>query len=155
VETVFKALGDTSRLRIVNLLLHGELCVCDIQYVLENSQPNVSRHLAYLKRSKMVLDRRDGYRVFYRLANVKEIEKKRLFAFLRGLFESEDQLKQDTLRLKEAIQNSKSSCLKQFRLVPANESRNSVPGRPAKAQGISHGVSSTGRAEKSGSPFAK
>jgi ArsR family transcriptional regulator len=105
VETVFKALGDTSRLRIVNLLLHGELCVCDIQYVLENSQPNVSRHLAYLKRSKMVLDRRDGYRVFYRLANVKEIEKKRLFAFLRGLFESEDQLKQDTLRLKEAIAN--------------------------------------------------
>jgi ArsR family transcriptional regulator len=71
VETVFKALGDTNRLRIVNLLLHGELCVCDIQYVLENSQPNISRHLAYLKRSEMVLDRRDGYRVFYRLANVK------------------------------------------------------------------------------------
>jgi ArsR family transcriptional regulator len=103
VETVFKALGDTNRLRIVNLLLHGELCVCDIQYVLENSQPNVSRHLAYLKRSKMVLDRRDGYRVFYRLANAKEAEKKRLFAFLRGLFESEEQLNQDTARLKEAI----------------------------------------------------
>ncbi len=103
VETVFKALGDTSRLRIVNLLLHGELCVCDIQYVLENSQPNVSRHLAYLKRSKMVLDRRDGYRVFYRLANAKEAKKTRLFAFLRGLFESEEQLKQDTARLKEAI----------------------------------------------------
>ena len=103
VETVFKALGDTNRLRIVNLLLHGELCVCDIQYVLENSQPNVSRHLAYLKRSKMVLDRRDGYRVFYRLANAKEAEKKRLFAFLRRLFESEEQLNQDTARLKEAI----------------------------------------------------
>ena len=57
-------MGDSNRLRIVNLLLHGELCVCDIQYVLENSQPNVSRHLAYLKKSKMVLDRRDGYRVF-------------------------------------------------------------------------------------------
>jgi ArsR family transcriptional regulator len=87
----------------VNLLLHGELCVCDIQYVLENSQPNVSRHLAYLKRSEMVLDRRDGYRVFYRLANAKEADKKRLFNFLRGIFESEDQLKQDTERLKEAI----------------------------------------------------
>ena len=103
VETVFKALGDSNRLRIVNLLLHGELCVCDIQYVLENSQPNVSRHLAYLKRSKMVLDRRDGYRVFYRLANATEAEKKRLFAFLRGLFESEKQLVQDTVRLKAAI----------------------------------------------------
>src|ERR1019366_10678173 len=98
VETVFKALGDTNRLRIVNLLLHGELCVCDIQYVLETSQPNVSRHLAYLKRSEMVLDRRDGYRVFYRLANAKKSEKKRLFEFLRRIFESEDQLKLDTKR---------------------------------------------------------
>ena len=103
VETVFKALGDTNRLRIVNLLLHGELCVCDIQYVLENSQPNISRHLAYLKRSEMVLDRRDGYRVFYRLANVKRSEKKRLFEFLRRIFESETQLNRDTQRLKEAI----------------------------------------------------
>lgn len=108
VETVFKALGDTNRLRIVNLLLHGELCVCDIQYVLENSQPNVSRHLAYLKKSKMVLDRRDGYRVFYRLANTKDAEKRQLFGFLRGLFESEEQLKQDTTRLREAI--ARGSC---------------------------------------------
>jgi ArsR family transcriptional regulator len=103
VETVFKALGDTNRLRIVNLLLHGELCVCDIQYVLETSQSNVSRHLAYLKRSEMVLDRRDGYRVFYRLANAKEADKKRLFDFLRGIFEGEVQLKQDKKRLKAAI----------------------------------------------------
>ena len=103
VETVFKALGDTNRLRIVNLLLHGELCVCDIQYVLQNTQPNISRHLAYLKRSEMVLDRRDGYRVFYRLANVRKSEKKRLFEFLRKIFESEAQLNRDTERLKKAI----------------------------------------------------
>jgi ArsR family transcriptional regulator len=55
LEQYFKALGDNNRLRIINLLLHGELCVCDIQYVLENSQPNVSRHLSYLKNSGMVL----------------------------------------------------------------------------------------------------
>ena len=69
LEQYFKALGDNNRLRIINLLLHGELCVCDIQYVLENSQPNVSRHLAYLKNSGMVLDRRDGYRIYYRLTD--------------------------------------------------------------------------------------
>lgn len=108
LETVFKALGDMNRLRIVNLLLHGELCVCDIQYVLENSQPNISRHLAYLKKSSMVLDRRDGYRVFYRLANANRSEKKRLLDFLRGLFENEVQLKQDTERLRKAI--SDGSC---------------------------------------------
>ncbi len=103
LETIFKALGDMNRLRIVNLLLHGELCVCDIQYVLENSQSNISRHLAYLKRSEMVLDRRDGYRVFYRLASTKESEKKLLFDFLRGIFQREAQLTRDTERLKEAI----------------------------------------------------
>ena len=103
VEQVFKALADANRLRIVNLLLHGELCVCDIQYVLENSQPNISRHLAYLKNSGMVVDRRDGYRVFYRIANPKESSRKLLFDFLRQIFKDEDQLEQDTKRLKDAI----------------------------------------------------
>jgi ArsR family transcriptional regulator len=128
LETVFKALGDTNRLRIVNLLLHGELCVCDIQYVLENSQSNISRHLAYLKRSEMVLDRRDGYRVFYRLASAKESEKKRLFDFLRGIFQSEAQLTQDTERLKEAI--SSGSCTlsewKPFSAIRRNRSDKSA-----------------------------
>ena len=102
-EQIFKALADANRLRIVNLLLHGELCVCDIQYVLENSQPNISRHLAYLKNSGMVADRRDGYRVFYRLATPKESGRKLLLEFLRQLFKQEQQLDQDTQRLKEAI----------------------------------------------------
>jgi ArsR family transcriptional regulator len=103
VEQIFKALADAKRLRIVNLLLHGELCVCDIQYVLENSQPNVSRHLAYLKNSGIVLDRRDGYRVFYRIANPRESNRKVLFDFLRQIFKDEDRLDQDTKRLREAI----------------------------------------------------
>jgi ArsR family transcriptional regulator, arsenate/arsenite/antimonite-responsive transcriptional repressor len=103
IEQIFKAIADANRLRIVNLLLHGELCVCDIQYVLENSQPNVPRHLAYLKNSGMVLDRRDGYRVFYRIANPRESNRKLLFDFLRQIFKDEDQLEQDTKRLKEAI----------------------------------------------------
>jgi ArsR family transcriptional regulator len=102
-EQVFKALSDANRLRIVNLLLHGELCVCDIQYVLETSQPNVSRHLAYLKNSGVVLDRRDGYRVFYRIATPREPNRKLLFDFLRQIFKEEERLEQDTKRLKEAI----------------------------------------------------
>ena len=51
LEQLFKGLADQSRLRILNLLFTGELCVCDIQYVLESSQPNVSRHLTYLRNS--------------------------------------------------------------------------------------------------------
>ena len=103
LEQYFKALGDSNRLRIISLLLHDELCGCDIQYVLENSQPNVSRHLAYLKNSGMVLDRRDGYRIYYRLSDHREPTKRLLFDFLRQVFGDEEQLQRDTQRLKEAI----------------------------------------------------
>ena len=104
LEQYFKALADRNRLRILNLLLHGELCVCDIQFVLEASQPNVSRHLAYLKNSGLVLDRRDGFRIFYRLAEPKQGLKKKVFEFLQDTYRSEENLQDDTRRLKEAIQ---------------------------------------------------
>ena len=104
LEQYFKALADRNRLRILNLLLHGELCVCDIQFVLEASQPNVSRHLAYLKNSGLVLDRRDGFRIFYRLAEPKQGLKKKVFEFLQDTYKSEETLQDDTRRLKEAIQ---------------------------------------------------
>lgn len=73
------------------------------QYVRENSQPNISRHLAYLKNSGMVIDRREGYRVFYCIATPRESGRKLLFEFLRQVFKNEEQLDQDTRRLKEAI----------------------------------------------------
>lgn len=103
LEQYFKALADTNRLRILHLLLHGELCVCDIQYVLDATQPNVSRHLSYLKNSGLVLDRRDGYRIFYRLAEPRQGLKKRLFEFLHEAYRSEEQFQADKKRLKEAI----------------------------------------------------
>jgi ArsR family transcriptional regulator len=101
LERYFKALADNSRIRILNLLLHGELCVCDIQYVLENTQPNVSRHLAYLKNSGMVSDRRDGYRIYYRLTDGHQA--KLLFGFLQQAFKEQPQLQQDMKRLSDAI----------------------------------------------------
>ena len=103
LERYFKALADANRLRILNLLLHRELCVCDIQFVLETSQPNVSRHLAYLKNSGLVVDRRDGYRIYYRLSEPKHVFKKKLFEFLQDAYKSEEQLREDNRRLKEAI----------------------------------------------------
>ena len=67
VSRLFKALGDETRLRIVALLSHGELCVCHIQDALELSQPNVSRQLSILRAAGLVEDRRDGSWVYYRL----------------------------------------------------------------------------------------
>ena len=104
LERYFKGLADANRLRILNLLLHGELCGCDIQYVLDTSQPNVSRHLQYLKYSGLVVDRRDGFRIFYRLADPNERAKKHLFEFLHQAFKTEEAFQEDTRKLKDAIQ---------------------------------------------------
>ena len=105
LEQYFKGFADQTRLRILNLLIHGELCVCDIQYVLESPQPNVSRHLTYLKNSGLVLDRREGARMYYRLAQPEERVHKPLFGFLRDAFQSSKALAEDSRKLKKAIEN--------------------------------------------------
>lgn len=108
LEKYFKGLADINRLRILNLLMRGELCGCDIQYVLESSQPNVSRHLQYLRNSGLVLDRRDGYRVYYRLAEPQSGSRKNLFEFLHLAFKAEEPFKADVEKLKGAI--SEGAC---------------------------------------------
>ncbi len=72
LETVFKALADRTRLRILGLLLEGEVCVCHIHESLDVPQPTVSRHLAYLRRAGLVEGRKDGLWVHYSLASVKD-----------------------------------------------------------------------------------
>jgi ArsR family transcriptional regulator len=68
LETLFKALGDRTRLRILGLLQAGEICVCDIHGSLDLPQPTVSRHLAYLRNAGLVVGRKEGLWVHYRLA---------------------------------------------------------------------------------------
>lgn len=68
LESLFRALSDRTRLRIVNLLRDGELCVCDIVSILRIPQPKASRHLAYLRRAGLVVARKDGHWNYYRLA---------------------------------------------------------------------------------------
>ena len=58
-EFLFRALGDTTRLRCLMLLeLEGELCVCELTYALHIAQPKVSRHLSVLRETGLVQDRR-------------------------------------------------------------------------------------------------
>ncbi|PVZ72060.1 metalloregulator ArsR/SmtB family transcription factor [Pelagibaculum spongiae] len=64
----FKGLSDETRLRCMLLLSHeGELCVCELTSALDDIQPKISRHLSQLKQAKLLLDRRQGQWVFYRL----------------------------------------------------------------------------------------
>ena len=60
MEELFKALADSTRLRILGLLLTGEVCVCDIHQSLKIPQSKTSRHLAYLRKSGLVETRREG-----------------------------------------------------------------------------------------------
>ena len=69
LETLFKALADTTRLRILSLLLAGEVCVCDLHDTLGIPQPKASRHLAYLREAGLVDARKEGQWVHYRLSN--------------------------------------------------------------------------------------
>ena len=68
IETIFKALADATRLRILGLLLTGEVCVCHIHDALRIPQSKTSRHLAYLRRAGLVSARRAGTWMHYRLA---------------------------------------------------------------------------------------
>jgi ArsR family transcriptional regulator len=65
---LLKAFADPVRLRLLNLLAEGEVCVCHLHEALELPQPTVSRHLAYLRTRDVVLGRKEGLWVHYRLA---------------------------------------------------------------------------------------
>jgi len=69
---LFKALSDDTRLRILNLLFEGELCVCELMDALQMSQSRVSHQLSILKASGLVLDRREGKWMIYALKEREE-----------------------------------------------------------------------------------
>lgn len=84
---MFKALGDETRQRILGLLQHGELCVCDIMAVLLLPQSTASRHLAYLKNAKWVQGSRRGKWMYYQLVKEYPIDsiRSRLLSYLAKL----------------------------------------------------------------------
>src|SRR5271166_5778424 len=66
---LFKAFADPVRLRLLNLIAGGEVCVCHLREAMDLRQSTVSRHLAYLRKRGLVVGRKEGLWVHYRLAN--------------------------------------------------------------------------------------
>ncbi len=99
---IFKALADETRLRILALLLEGELCVCELMAALELPQSTVSRHLSYLKNSGWLEDRRDGVWMYYRLNGDKGSLVEELISVLKGTL-SENQQNRDALTRLESF----------------------------------------------------
>jgi ArsR family transcriptional regulator len=101
VSRLFKALADETRLRIVALLAHGELCVCHIHEALGLSQPNVSRHLAVLRAAGIVADRRDGKWIYYSLLRQQDPDSERQLRALVKAYSKREVLRDDVARLIE------------------------------------------------------
>ena len=68
IDNLLKAAAEITRLRILNLLRMGSVCVCDLQAVLRLPQPAVSQHLGLLRHVGLVMDQRQGKRIVYSLA---------------------------------------------------------------------------------------
>lgn len=101
VPVIFRALSDRTRLRILNLLQGGELCVCDLVDLLEVPQPTASRHLAYLRKVGLVLARKDGHWSYYRLVQTRRPFFEKLLDCLTACCDEFPQLARDKERLKQ------------------------------------------------------
>src|SRR5512147_2035857 len=92
---LFRALGDETRLRIVALLSHGELCVCHLETALAIPQPTASRQLGILRAAGIVDARRDGTWVYYAIAAPQHAAVAHLLATLTTAFGAARTLKAD------------------------------------------------------------
>jgi len=107
---IFKALSDETRLRILGLLLGGELCVCDLVAVLELPQSTVSRHLSTLRNSGLVTDRRQGVWMHYSLAAGEDLFHSELVEFLRRDIAGLPQVERDQQALQGYMAGRARAC---------------------------------------------
>jgi ArsR family transcriptional regulator len=101
---LLKAFADPVRLRLLNLLSgdREEVCVCHLHGALELSQPTVSRHLAYLRRHGLVVGRKEGLWVYYRLARPRAGLHRILLGCLDSCLGDPEVFRQDRQRLERA-----------------------------------------------------
>jgi ArsR family transcriptional regulator, arsenate/arsenite/antimonite-responsive transcriptional repressor len=98
LDALFKGFADPTRLRILNLLAAGELCVCDIVDILALPQPTVSRHLSYLRRMGLVTATREWKFAHYRLAEPTNSVHRNLVACVQSCFTGVPSLDQERVQ---------------------------------------------------------
>lgn len=102
LEELFRALADRTRLRLINLMSEGEICVCYFVEVVGAPQPKISRHLAYLRRAGIVSARREGKWMHYGLVMPDEPGIAAVFKATLDVLRADKQLQQDRRRLTRA-----------------------------------------------------
>ena len=98
-ELFFRALADSTRLRIINLIGDQEVCVCFFVEILKTNQPKISRHLAYLRRAGIVAARREGIWMHYRIATPKDENAAKVLQEVRAWLVKDSLMQQDRTRL--------------------------------------------------------
>ena len=102
LHKVFRALGDQTRLRLMNLVNGREVCVCYLTEILGISQPKISRHLAYLRKEGFVAARREGKWMHYRLDKPAEYEAAKILRMILDEVAEEPRMRYDVAHLEAA-----------------------------------------------------
>jgi len=100
--TLFAALADPTRLRLLNLMDGREVCVCYFVEILKQGQPKISRHLAYLRRAGIVEARRDGKWMHYRIQRPDDTKAAAILDATFKSFETDRNMQADLARLGQA-----------------------------------------------------
>lgn len=110
LQEIFKALSDETRLRILKLLEEREICVCELMQVLGMPQSTISRHMNVLRRAGLVIGRRDGKWVHYRLCPADfNPYASSVLELLKGLLRDHPLVRRDKEALKRAVRLSGGS----------------------------------------------
>jgi ArsR family transcriptional regulator len=99
MERFFVALSERTRLRILNLIGDGEVCVCFFVEVLGEGQPKISRHLAYLRRAGLVAARRDGKWMHYRIVTPANPHAERILKEVMIWLKGDTEMQRDRAKL--------------------------------------------------------
>src|ERR1700733_802940 len=100
--TLFAALADPTRLRLLNLMNGREVCVCYFVEILKQGQPKISRHLAYLRRAGIVEARRDGKWMHYRIERPNDPKAASILHATLKSFKADKDMQADLTRLDKA-----------------------------------------------------
>jgi ArsR family transcriptional regulator len=102
MERFFQALGDNTRLRLLNLMNGKEVCVCYFVEILGQGQPKISRHLAYLRRAGIVAARREGKWMHYKIVVPKHAGAARILNETLSVLGADKAMQADRVRLNKA-----------------------------------------------------
>ena len=102
LASLFAALADTTRLRLLNLMAGREVCVCHFVEILGQSQPKISRHLAYLRSAGIVAARRDGKWMHYHICPLADPSAASLLDSVLCSLACDEQMRADRAKLNPA-----------------------------------------------------